>query len=166
MTREEIIDAIQDVVDFVLKNYTQQSPQGLDEAAKEYARPTGFAIGNMKADTVLPPDPVKLHAFKAGAECREAQIPVSSDMRDAADEYSATPDNKRPVDGEKYKAFVAGAEWMAEQGVTVEGVFRAGDPGFPDVRMGEQYSIEHIFRKPGGIQPGDKVIVRILKSKK
>lgn len=59
--------------------------------------------------------------------------------------------------------FRAGAGWMALQGVTVDGVFVAGDPGFPDVRMGEQYSIEHILRKPGGIEPGDKVIVQIRK---
>lgn len=57
----------------------------------------------------------------------------------------------------------AGAEWMAGQGVTVEGIFKAGDPGYPDVRIGEQYSIEHILHKPDGIEPGDKVVVQIRK---
>lgn len=82
------------------------------------------------------------------------------DLWDATDSGTATP---LFYMSSLRAAFKAGAEWLAGQGETVEGVFRAGDPGYPDIRMGEQYSIEHILRKPGGIEPGDDVVVQIRK---
>lgn len=97
---------------------------------------------------------------------------LPSNLDEAADYYkdTVTPeevdDSEHAYSYETYTeyqiadAFKAGAEWMAGRGETEEGVFRAGDPGYPDVRMGEQYSIEHILRKPGGIEPGDEVIVQ------
>ena len=60
--------------------------------------------------------------------------------------------------------FKAGAEWMAGQGETVEGVFKAGDAGYPDIHLEERYSIEYISDRPSGIEPGDKVVVQIRKS--
>lgn len=94
---------------------------------------------------------------------------LPSDLDEAAEEYAyrGIPDimksTFKPLADEVAKYFKAGAEWMAGQGETVEGVFKAGDPGYPDIRMGEQYSIEHILRKPGGIEPGDEVVVQIRK---
>ena len=94
-----------------------------------------------------------------------------SNLDEAAEEWCKTnnkgialsADKKSHYLAEGKDAFKAGAEWMAGQGVTVDGIFKAGDPGYPDVRMGEQYSIEHILCKPGGIKPGDEVIVQIRK---
>lgn len=87
-------------------------PEGLDDAADAFLDTLeGKEAWSYGADHYDCGDCVS--AFKAGAKWRESQIPVPNDMRDAADEYSATPENKKPVNGEKYKAFVAGAEWMA-----------------------------------------------------
>lgn len=94
---------------------------------------------------------------------------LPSDLDEAAEEYAyrGIPDimksTFKPLADEVAKYFKAGAEWMAGQGETVEGVFKAGDPGYPDIRMGEQYSIEHILSKPSGIEPGDEVVVQIRK---
>lgn len=93
------------------------------------------------------------------------ELPESlSNLDEAAEKYSENIlANNEDLQDAIEDAFKAGAEWMAGQGDTVEGVFKAGDPGYPDVRMGKQYSIEHILCKPGGIEPGDEVIVQIRK---
>lgn len=65
------------------------------------------------------------------------ELPESfSDLDEAADTFNREDaarmwDYEGKTEGEIVEAaFKAGAEWMAGQGETVEGVFRAGDPGY------------------------------------
>lgn len=44
----------------------------------------------------------------------------NDNLDEAAKEYSWSPDNKRPINGDKYDAFKAGAKWDREQGVVEE----------------------------------------------
>ena len=98
-------------------------PEDLEEAAEKYKNSHLARAYWLEGELIEEATPLDI-AFKAGAMWREAQIPITGDMRDAADEYSATPDNKRPVDGEKYKAFIARAKWdrakMMEEAVKGE----------------------------------------------
>lgn len=122
-----------------------------------------YLDGDMAIGNIIPLRSILESAIKY----LEPSLP--SDLDEAAEKFNREDaarmwDYEGKSEGEIVEAaFKAGAEWMAGQGVTVEGIFKAGDPGYPDVRMGEQYSIEYISDKPSGIEPGDEVVVQFRK---
>lgn len=79
----------------------------------------------------------------------------------AANEYANSHTAYIDVEGNAiaYRAFKAGAKWMAEQGESEEDILKGDEDGRPIIRL--KYSLRHLSDK---FKPGDKVIVQIRKA--
>ncbi|MBO4924459.1 MAG: hypothetical protein J5382_10115 [Bacteroidales bacterium] len=130
----------------------------LDEAAEEYE---DWVESYSQSD--FPTCVSFRQAFKAGAEWRDAQIPK---LPDNVDEAAFAYENAQWEAGIKdcgycpqdvYDAFKAGVEWMAGQGVTVDGII---------TKVGCKLDVEtteYIIPEESEFERGDKVIVQIRK---
>ena len=96
-------------------------PSNIDEAAEEYAYKTTFDHG------------VRFDSFKAGAEWRDQQIPkLPPDFEDSRDKANYEIPHSLNAFIAFEEGFKAGAEWMAGQGITVDGTFHHSR-GYPSV---------------------------------
>lgn len=84
------------------------------------------------------------------------QPSLPDNLDEAAEEYARLDDEGVWKDGGKYKGFKAGAEWMAGQGYTVDGIVICDKEltrGYKDI----------VMRIPDELKVDDKVTIQIRK---
>ena len=123
-SREQMLDIFKAGVEWREKQIPKL-PDSLDNAADKYIRSLDGYPANQEEEMFT------YNAFKAGAEWRDRQIlKLPKEIEEAAEEYRRESCNsalKPSIDGPMPEyggnvkaAFIAGAEWMAGQGVSME----------------------------------------------
>lgn len=135
--------------------YESQLSSNLNKAAEEYAwmKEEPLSEGERLSFCFNP----RIDAFKAGAEWRDAQIQKLPNNLDEVAENRVTENGRFKITSfEKMRIedIMFGAEWMTEQGETVEG-YITDEIAYNGIAV--------ILDNEEQFKPGDKVIVQIRK---